>query len=206
MAGIRYAAAHHGGSHTTATTDHPHTTVGGGSVTYQEEIVGRRGARMALAVLRIILGWTFLWPFFDKLFGLGYATPADAGWLEGASPTTGFLTMNPAVVNGPFGDFFGGVAGPVADWLFMVGLLGIGLALLLGIGMKIAAISGSALLMMMYLAALPIGRGGEGFTNPLTDSHWIEAVALIVLALTLAGDTWGLGKWWGHKVGDGILR
>ncbi|MCE1177801.1 MAG: hypothetical protein LWW86_02030 [Micrococcales bacterium] len=58
----------------------------------------------------------------------------------------------------------------------------------------------------MYLAEIPIGRSGQDFTNPIFDSHWIEALGLIVLATTLAGDTWGLGKWWGRKVGDGILR
>ncbi|WP_228389152.1 hypothetical protein [Cumulibacter manganitolerans] len=204
MAGIRHAARN-SGSPTVTHTDHPIVTAAA-PVTYQVDVVRSPAARKGLAALRLILGATFLWPFIDKLFGLGYATPSGAGWLDGGSPTTGFLTKNPTVVNGPFGGFFGGFAGSIADWLFMAGLLGIGVAVLLGVGMKIAAISGTVLLAMMYLAEFPIGRAGEGFTNPLVDSHWIEAAGLIVLALTLAGDTWGLGKWWGHKVGDGILR
>ncbi|XVX19673.1 DoxX family protein [Actinomycetota bacterium] len=175
-------------------------------VTFQEEIVRSKAARIALAALRLVLGFTFLWPFLDKLFGLGYGTAAERAWVNGGSPTTGFLTKNETVVNGPFGSFFANFAGGVWDYLFMAGLLGIGVAVLLGAGLKIAAISGTILLGLMYLAEFPIGRPGEGFTNPIFDSHWIEALGLIVLATTLAGDTWGLGKWWGRKVGDGILR
>jgi thiosulfate dehydrogenase [quinone] large subunit len=33
-------------------------------------------------------------------------------------------------------------------------------------------------------------------TNPLIDYHVIYAIALIVAALTYAGNTWGLGRWW----------
>lgn len=44
-----------------------------------------------LAVLRVLMGLTFLWSFLDKTFGLGYATPAANAWADGGSPTTGFL-------------------------------------------------------------------------------------------------------------------
>ncbi|MGH3506333.1 MAG: hypothetical protein ACRDO2_03910, partial [Nocardioidaceae bacterium] len=36
-----------------------------------------RNAGMAVGVLRIVVGWTFLWAFFDKLLALGYATGKD---------------------------------------------------------------------------------------------------------------------------------
>ncbi|WP_211308349.1 hypothetical protein [Calidifontibacter indicus] len=107
---------------------------------------------------------------------------------------------------GPFADFFKNIAGPWADWLFMIGLAGIGIAVLAGAGLKIAAWSGTLLLGLMYLAEFPIGQANHGFTNPITDSHWIEAICLLVLAYTFAGDKLGLGKWWGRKVGNGFLR
>ncbi|WP_418605163.1 hypothetical protein [Georgenia sp. SUBG003] len=72
-----------------------------------------------------------------------------------------------------------------------------------GAGLKIAAVTGSLLMLFMYLAELPLAIGG---TNPITDSHWIEAAVLIISATTLAGDTWGLGKWWAGKVGNSWLR
>jgi len=40
--------------------------------------------------------------------------------------------------------------------------------------------------------------GGEPSmsTNPITDYHSLFGVTAIVLALTYAGHTWGLGRWW----------
>jgi thiosulfate dehydrogenase (quinone) large subunit len=171
-----------------------------GVVTFQEEVVRSSVARKLLAALRLALGFTFLWPFFDKMFGLGYATPAARAWVNGGTPAQGFMKN----AEGPFADFFKNIAGPWADWLFMAGLLGIGVALIAGAGLKIAAWTAALLLFLMYLAQFPLGA--EGMTNPLIDSHWIEALGIAVLAATLAGDTWGLGKWWGRHVGNGILR
>ena len=36
-----------------------------------------------LGLLRISIGLIFLWAFFDKLFGLGFATSFDKSWLAG---------------------------------------------------------------------------------------------------------------------------
>lgn len=35
--------------------------------------------------------YSSLWAFLDKTFGLGYATPAANAWVDGGSPTKGFL-------------------------------------------------------------------------------------------------------------------
>ncbi|HEY9494803.1 MAG TPA: DoxX family protein [Intrasporangium sp.] len=175
-----------------------------GIVTFEEEIVRSAWARRFLAVLRIVMGWTFMWAFVDKLFGLGYATPSARAWINGGTPAQGFMKAG-AESDNPFAQFFANIAGPWSDWLFMIGLFGIGIALLTGAGLKIAAWTGTALLLFMYLAQLP-WYATEGATNPITDSHWIEALAIIVVAATYAGDTWGIGKWWGRIVGNGILR
>src|SRR6186713_867118 len=98
-----------------------------------------RNAAKALAVLRISTGFVFLWAFLDKTFGFGYATPSAKAWIHGGSPTKGFLS---SVEVGPgwLQTFFHNIAGdPWANWLFMLGLLGIGVALILGIGLRIAA-------------------------------------------------------------------
>src|SRR3982751_4142068 len=102
-----------------------------------------KSAAKALAVLRISVGFVFLWAFLDKTFGWGYATPSARAWINGGSPPKGFLS---AVGVAPFQGTFHSIAGqPWADWLFMLGLLGISVALILGIGMRIAA--GAATLM-----------------------------------------------------------
>jgi hypothetical protein len=71
-------------------------------VTFQEEIVRPVWARRLLAGLRIVLGFTFLWPFLDKLFGLGYMTPAAKAWIHGGTPAQGFRSH----AEGPFAGFF----------------------------------------------------------------------------------------------------
>ncbi|MPV36882.1 DoxX family protein [Georgenia subflava] len=166
---------------------------------YQEEVVTSAAARKALAVGRIVIGWTFLWAFVDKLFGLGFATPAERAWINGGTPAQGFI----GGIEGPFAEFFQIFANPFGDVLFMAGLLGIGVAMVTGAGLKIAAATGSLLMLFMYLAMIPVAVGG---TNPITDSHWIEAMVLIISAVTLSGDTWGIGKWWAGKVGNSWLR
>ncbi len=67
-------------------------------------------ARYLWAVTRLCLGWTFLWPFLDKTFGLGHETPWSKAWLNGGSPTNGFL----AGATGPFAGL-STTASPVPD-------------------------------------------------------------------------------------------
>ena len=40
-------------------------------------------ARYLWAVTRLCMGWVFLWPFLDKLFGLGHETTAAHAWING---------------------------------------------------------------------------------------------------------------------------
>ena len=151
----------------------------------------RRLAREVFAALRIVVGFTFLWAFLDKLFGFGYATPSERSWLNGGSPTRGFLANS---ASGPFEGLYKDIAGAGwADWLFMLGLAAIGTALILGIGMRVAAASGALLYVLMWTVALPPE------TNPIVDDHIIGALVLIALALVHAGDTFGLGRWWKHQ-------
>jgi thiosulfate dehydrogenase (quinone) large subunit len=164
-----------------------------------EEITTPTAARRVWALTRISIGFVFLWAFLDKAFALGFATgraedgtidlfAPGAAWFNGGSPTEGFLTFG---TKGPFASFFQSFAGnPVADALFMIGLLGIGLALILGVGMRIAAASGALMLILMWAAALLPEN------NPFMDDHLVYALVLIGLALVHAGDTWGLGARW----------
>jgi thiosulfate dehydrogenase (quinone) large subunit len=154
-----------------------------------------------LAVLRIMMGLTFLWAFFDKTFGLGYATPSAQAWVNGGSPTGGFLGH---VQVGPMQSVLRDWAGSgFVDWLFMIALLGIGLALLLGIGMRVAGIAAVVLLALMWIAEWPPAQldsagAATSSTNPIIDSHLVYIVVVIALVLYAAGDTWGLGRWWAN--------
>lgn len=136
--------------------------------------------------LRISLGWIFLWPFFDKLLGLGFSTCriedgsisvlCEKAWIMGGSPTTGFLSHS----TGPFASFFKALAGvQIVDWLFMLGLLGIGLALIINKHVRFASSMGALMLILMYLASsIPPEH------NPLIDDHIVYAIALLYIGLT----------------------
>ncbi|TDD73305.1 DoxX family membrane protein [Actinomadura rubrisoli] len=142
-------------------------------------------ARYAWALGRLFLGWIFLWAFLDKLLGLD--KPAPKGWLDGTSPSKGFLSH----VEGPFKDMFHAMAGDLwVDALYMFGLAGLAFALITGIGLRVAAAGGTLLLAMLWMASL------WPETNPFMDEHWIYAILLVSLAYANAGDTLGLGAPW----------
>lgn len=145
----------------------------------------------AIGLLRIALGWMFFWAFIDKVWGLGYATKSGKAWMDGVSPTVGFLKN---AAKGPFTGMFHAMAGNIlVDWLFMLGLLGIGLALILGIGVRIASWSGLLMVVMMFLVVLP------PVNNPVLDDHIIYALVFAWFACNpiMVGESVGLGKWWG---------
>lgn len=149
-------------------------------------------------VLRILLGSVFLWSFLDKTFALGFATGRSregevdwfgpAAWINGGSPTKGFLTNG---TEGPLADIYQSMAGNVVvDWLFMLGLLGIGSALVLGVALRPAAVAGVLLLLLIRIAIWTPEN------NPVIDDHIIYMILLICLPIAQAGNRWGLGRAW----------
>ena len=151
------------------------------------------------ASARVLMGFVFLWAFLDKTFGFGYATPAARAWINGGSPTKGFLS---SVEVGPLQGFFHSIAGAAwADWLFMLGLLGIGLALTAGVALRLAAFAGTVMMALMWVAEWPpakhLSDGSASMsTNPFADYHVVYAVVLVALAAVSAGNVFGLGGLW----------
>jgi thiosulfate dehydrogenase [quinone] large subunit len=143
--------------------------------------------RYVWAVTRLGMGWTFLWPFLDKMFGLGHETPPAGAWISGGNPSKGFLSGSV----GAFSSFYQGIAGAgIVNWLFMLGLLAIAVSLSLGVAMRFAAVAGSVMLVLMWSASLPPSD------DLFLDNHIIYALLLIGLALAGAGNTLGLGRRW----------
>lgn len=141
-----------------------------------------------LLLLRFTLSFIFLWAFFDKVFGLGFATDSSKAWITGASPTIGYLSHG---TYGPFAGMFQAMAGNIiTDLLFMGGLLGVGVALLLGIGTRIAAYSGSLMMAFIYLSAFPPKN------NPVLDEHIVYIIVLMLLPSTGAFKDYSLLSWW----------
>lgn len=159
----------------------------------ERDLVRPEAGRRALAALRLATGFIFLWAFLDKTFGLGYATPAERAWINGGTPSQGFLTGD--AVMGPLKPFFASIASPATDVLFMIAMLAIGSAVMLGIGLRVSAAAGTMVLLLMYLAEWPASFNA-GSTNPIVNYHVIYALSLIVVAVLSAGDTWGAGRAW----------
>lgn len=150
-------------------------------------------------LIRIALGLVFLWAFLDKLFALGFATgrnpQTDAvdrmgseAWINGASPTTGFLSQG---TDTPLRGMYESMAGvAVVDWLFMLGMGGVGLAVILGVATRIATVAGVLLMVSLRLALL------VPETNPIVDEHLVYALLLIGLAGLPAARRLSLAGWW----------
>lgn len=160
----------------------------------------RRG-RLPLVwpLLRISMAFVFLWAFLDKSFALGFDTGrdpesgsvdvlGDAAWVQGASPTSGFLEFG---TQGPLAPAFAAMAGnPAVDWLFMLGMGGVGVALLLGIATRIATAAGVAIMLLLRLAIW------QDPHNPIVDSHIVYALVLVALAVTPAARRYSLDRVW----------
>jgi len=145
-------------------------------------------AQRFLGVVRLVFGLQFLWAFVDKLFGFGFATVAEKSWLNGVSPTTGFLK---AGASGVFADFYHGLAGTVwIDWIFMLGLLLLGIAFTFGIAMRLATWGGVVFMTLLWTAGLPPKN------NPIIDDHLIYALTFLALGAAEAGNSFGFGKRW----------
>ncbi|MBP9761256.1 MAG: hypothetical protein KBD15_03400 [Candidatus Magasanikbacteria bacterium] len=141
--------------------------------------------------VRLLLGGIFFWAYIDKVFGFGFGTLSEKSWLRGVSPTQDFLLYG---THGLFAGVFQSLAGnTLVDWVFMTGLLCIGVSLLLGIGMRLSAFFGSVLLCLMWLSAFPPKN------NPLIDQHVIYIGVLWWLFFADAGRYAGLGTWWARQ-------
>jgi thiosulfate dehydrogenase [quinone] large subunit len=144
-----------------------------------------------ISLLRVLMGWTFLWAFADKLIGLGFATCRDAttnvvtylcssAWVKGGSPTSGFLKF---AVKGPFADYFHSLVGnPIVDWLFMIGLAAVGLTLILGVLVRLGSWAGAVMMLLIYAAGSILPEN-----NPFLDEHIIYAVLLFGIAQNYPG-------------------
>lgn len=183
-----------------AVTDSLEATLGDG---------GETKGMWAWTVLRLLLGWSFLWAFLDKLFGLGFSTcrvtddagaatnsidfGCDAAMINGGSPTYGLLEFG--TQSSETGGLFRWMAssGPDtigwADVAFMLALLLGGVALMLGIGTRIAAIGAALLMLFMFLA---IDVWPEN--NPVNSSHTIEMAAFLGIA-TVGPGRFSLQNW-----------
>jgi len=136
-------------------------------------------------VLRIFIGWHFLYEGFAKLLSPNWTS---AGYLANSSWfLSGFFHW---IVNNP----------PVLSWVDFIntwGLIIVGFGLVVGVYTRIFAIGASLLLALYYIANPPfIGMGdfsAEG-SYLLINKNLIELVMLIVIAVLPRDLMWGFDR------------
>ncbi len=144
---------------------------------------------IALVVLRMLVGWHFLYEGLAKLTNPGWTS---AGYLQEAQ--------------GWFAGFFRDLAldpGSLAlvDQLNQWGLVAIGLALLVGCCVRSASVAGLALLTLYYVAAPPFP--GLDYAIPTEGSYLFVNKVLVEMGALLVI----LGIPTSHRVGlDRLLR
>ncbi len=137
-----------------------------------------------LALLRIVIGWHFLYEGLIKLLNPSWSARQ---FLEGSRWI--------------FGDLFRWMAsGDTGMWIIdaanAYGLTLIGLALILGLFTRLASWSGVVMLLMYYLAYPPFGGYSYGALSEgnylIVNKNLVEMFALILLAMTQSGQFFGL--------------
>ena len=125
-------------------------------------------------LLRIAMGWIFVWSGFDKLLGdwtsAGFLVNATKGPLEGWFVDLG---TNSAAVD-------------VIDGLVIWGQILIGITLILGLGTRFSLFWAGAMMFMFYIAQFPPAN------NPFLDEHIIYIAVFLLLGALGAGRILGL--------------
>lgn len=139
-----------------------------------------------LVVLRLVIGWHFLYEGLAKLFNPYWSSASylvEAKWV--------FADVFTAILASP-------QLLKIVDWLNIGGLIAIGLSLISGLLVTPASIAGMILLALYYVACPPI----VGFKSSLPaegsyliiNKNLVELAALFVLVLFPTGRVAGLDR------------
>jgi thiosulfate dehydrogenase [quinone] large subunit len=145
-----------------------------------------RGAVAAIVVMRVLIGWHFLYEGIAKLQAPAWSA---AGYLQQArGPFAGAfkaLTANPNLLE-------------LANQATMWGLVAIGLGLMLGLFTRLASLGGILLILMFYLCNPPFV--GYFYSVPsegsylVVNKNLVELAALAVVFATGSGRVAGLDR------------
>lgn len=145
-----------------------------------------RAPLLAITLMRVVVGWHFLYEGVSKLTSSGWSA---SGYLKQA--------------RGPFAEFFRGLAGQpnllanvdlATMWLLTV----VGILLILGLFTRLASLAGIAFILLLYLATPPFV--GYFYSIPTEGSYLIvnknvvELCALVVILVTGSGRFAGLDR------------
>ncbi len=136
-------------------------------------------SKVLILLLRLSLGWLFFYSGITKILNPDWTA---AGYLNAAKTFAGVYHWfaSPGVI--PLINF-------VNEW----GQLILGIALILGIFVRLGSIFGAVLMLLYYLPILEFPYIGKN--SFIVDEHVIYALALLLLGVLHAGRVWGLENW-----------
>ncbi|MFC2076536.1 DoxX family protein, partial [candidate division KSB1 bacterium] len=140
----------------------------------------------ALSLMRIIIGWHFLYEGIVKLLNPNWTSAAylaESRWLF--SGLFNWISNNPAALK-------------TVDFLNVWGLILVGLGLFFGLFTRVAIFGGIGLLALYYVANPPlVGLANGMFTEGnylVVDKNMVELAALVVLSFFAPATLWGADK------------
>ncbi len=151
-----------------------------------EDVKFSRSAMVAITVMRVLIGWHFLYEGIAKLTSSSFSA---AGYLKQA--------------RGPFADVFKWLAAQPnllanADVITMWGLTAVGVLLILGLFTRLSSLGAMGFLLMFYFATPPFV--GYFYSLPsegsylLVNKNLVELAAVVVVFLTGSGRFAGLDR------------
>jgi thiosulfate dehydrogenase (quinone) large subunit len=137
-----------------------------------------RSQKFTLTLLRISIGWMFFYAGITKVLDPAWSA---AGYLKAAKQFPEFYQWlaSPAML-------------PITNALNEWGLTLVGVALVLGVGVRLAGALGAVIMILYYL---PLGVPYPNSHALVVDEHIIYAATLLFLAAVRAGRVWGLERW-----------
>jgi thiosulfate dehydrogenase [quinone] large subunit len=150
------------------------------------EITLSRWPLIAITVMRVLVGWHFLYEGLSKLTAASWSA---AGYMKQA--------------RGPFADLFRSIASQPnllanADLITMWGLTLVGACLILGLFTRLASLAGIGFLLLFYLCNPPFV--GYFYSIPsegsylIVNKNLVEVCALLVILVTGSGRFAGLDR------------
>ena len=136
-----------------------------------------KNSKIALLLLRLALGWLFLYAGFTKLINPNWSA---AGYLNNAKTFASFYQWlaSPNIL-------------PLTNFLNEWGLTLIGIALILGMLVRLNSVLGALMMVLYYFPVLEFPYLEHAY---LVDEHIIYALAFLLLAVLKAGRYWGIDE------------
>ena len=147
-----------------------------------------KGQQAAVAILRVAVGTVFLTAGLEKALAGGFDA---AGFLKFGTAGVPWLgEAAKGVVYNPTHDFWVSLAGnaalmPLINWLVVFGEIAIGVALVLGLFTRFAAIAGTLMVSFFFVASWDLSHG-------IVNSQLMDAIVTAFVGIMAAGRYYGL--------------